>query len=55
MENIYLGDGLKFTSRTYSPFVAGEPQAEYKDGPELTEILDPTVEEEQAWLAKLQV
>jgi radial spoke head protein 4A len=55
VENIYLGDGLKFQGHSYAPFLPEEPQAEYKDGPELTEIVDPSVQEEQEWLAKLQL
>jgi len=55
VENIYFGDGLKFNSQTYAPPVPEETQMEYREGPELTEVTDPTVEEEQAWLAKLQV
>ena len=46
---------MKFFGRTYAPFLPEEPEIEYKEGPELMEFEDPSVEEEQAWLAKLQV
>ncbi|XP_072293616.1 radial spoke head protein 6 homolog A-like [Eucyclogobius newberryi] len=47
-ENIYIGWGLKYTGGGYSPPVPHPPQREYPSGPEITEALDPTVEEEQA-------
>ncbi|KAM7388810.1 hypothetical protein PAMP_024957 [Pampus punctatissimus] len=47
-ENIYVGWGLKYSGEGYSPPVPPLPQKEYPSGPEITEALDPTLEEEQA-------
>ncbi|XP_029356680.1 radial spoke head protein 4 homolog A [Echeneis naucrates] len=47
-ENIYVGWGLKYTGDGHSPAVPLAPQKEYPSGPEITEALDPTLEEEQA-------
>ncbi|XP_045906037.1 radial spoke head protein 6 homolog A [Micropterus dolomieu] len=47
-ENIYVGWGLKYTGEGYSPPVLPLPQKEYPSGPEITEALDPSLEEEQA-------
>lgn len=55
VENIYIGDGLKFSGRTYSPDIPEETATEYIQGPELMEVVDPTVEMEQKWLKKLEV
>jgi len=55
VDNIYFGDGLKFTERTYCPPPLLPGAAEYKFGPEISEIEDPSVEEEQEWLRKLEV
>uniref|UniRef100_A0A8C6WP51 Radial spoke head component 4A n=1 Tax=Neogobius melanostomus TaxID=47308 RepID=A0A8C6WP51_9GOBI len=46
-ENVYVGWGLKFAGDGYSPPVPPPPQREYTSGPEVTEALDPTVEDEQ--------
>ncbi|XP_037624965.1 radial spoke head protein 6 homolog A [Sebastes umbrosus] len=46
-ENIYVGWGLKCTGEGYSPPVPPPPQNEYPSGPEITEALDPSLEEEQ--------
>lgn len=53
MNNIYLGDGLKFAPITYCPPVAIVASKEYRSGPELEETPDPTVDAEQSWLDKL--
>ncbi|XP_075997670.1 radial spoke head protein 4 homolog A-like [Genypterus blacodes] len=45
--NIYIGWGLKYVGDGYSPPVPPLPQKEYPTGAEITEALDPTVEEEQ--------
>ncbi|XP_038144226.1 radial spoke head protein 4 homolog A [Cyprinodon tularosa] len=45
-ENIYIGWGLKYIGEVYSPPIPPLPQKEYPDGPEITEALDPTPEEE---------
>uniref|UniRef100_A0A4W6BXJ4 Radial spoke head 6 homolog A n=1 Tax=Lates calcarifer TaxID=8187 RepID=A0A4W6BXJ4_LATCA len=47
-ENIYVGWGLKYAGEGYSPPVPPPPQKEYPSGPEITEALDPSLEEEQA-------
>ncbi|KAM7012159.1 radial spoke head protein 4 homolog A [Tautogolabrus adspersus] len=47
-ENYYVGWGLKYGGEGYSPPVPPLPQKEYPSGPEITESLDPSLEEEQA-------
>ncbi|XP_031728864.1 radial spoke head protein 4 homolog A isoform X1 [Anarrhichthys ocellatus] len=47
-ENIYVGWGLKYAGEGYSPPVPPPPQNEYPSGPEITEALDPSLEEELA-------
>ncbi|KAL0994033.1 hypothetical protein UPYG_G00116960 [Umbra pygmaea] len=47
-ENIYIGWGLKFASGGYTPNIPSVPQLEYPSGPEITEAMDPSLEEEQA-------
>ncbi|XP_070688212.1 radial spoke head protein 6 homolog A [Pempheris klunzingeri] len=47
-ENIYVGWGLKYAGEGYSPPVPPLPEKEYPSGPEITETLDPSLEEEQA-------
>nr|XP_033809507.1 radial spoke head protein 6 homolog A [Geotrypetes seraphini] len=47
-ENIYVGWGLKYNPENYSPPPPPMVMMEYPSGPEITEISDPTVEEEQA-------
>ncbi|KAM4642376.1 radial spoke head protein 6 homolog A [Discoglossus pictus] len=46
--NIYIGWGVKYSVQGYSPPAPPQPQAEYPSGPEISEAVDPTVEEEQA-------
>ncbi|XP_076867267.1 radial spoke head protein 4 homolog A isoform X1 [Brachyhypopomus gauderio] len=53
-ENIYIGWGLKFSGEGYTPAVPPPPQTEYPSGPEVTEAVDPSVEEEQALKAALE-
>lgn len=55
MDNIYLGDCQKFSDRSYVPFMHDNIMREYKSGPEMEEFPDPTVDEEQNYLNKLQV
>nr|XP_040039460.1 radial spoke head protein 6 homolog A isoform X1 [Gasterosteus aculeatus aculeatus] len=43
-ENIYVGWGLKYAGEGYSPPVPPLPQTQY---PQMTEALDPSLEEEQ--------
>ncbi|CAB1333025.1 unnamed protein product [Coregonus sp. 'balchen'] len=53
-ENIYFGWGLKFAGEVYTPTVPSMPQREYTSGPEITEALDSSLEEEQALKAALE-
>lgn len=48
-ENIYVGWGLKYAGEGYRPPIPPVPQKEYPSGPEITEALDPTLEEEEAF------
>ncbi|KAI7813508.1 radial spoke head protein 6 homolog A [Triplophysa rosa] len=52
--NIYIGWGMKYLGTAYTPVMPPQPQSEYPSGPEITEALDPTVEEEQALKAALE-
>lgn len=47
-ENIYIGWGHKYSAISYSPPAVVPVQAEYPQGPEITEGVDPTPEEEKA-------
>ncbi|XP_065261546.1 radial spoke head protein 6 homolog A-like [Emys orbicularis] len=47
-DNIYLGWGHKYSPDNYTPSMPPPVQTEYPSGPEITEMNDPTVEEEQA-------
>lgn len=47
-ENIYIGWGLKFLGEDFTPALPPPPQPEYPSGPEITEALDPTLQEEEA-------
>lgn len=49
-ENIYIGWGLKYNADNYSPPAPPKFESEYIIGAEVTEIEDPTVEEEQAFM-----
>ncbi|XP_035508683.1 radial spoke head protein 6 homolog A-like [Morone saxatilis] len=53
-ENIYVGWGLKYAGGGYNPPVPPPPQKEYPSGPEITEALDPSLEEEQALKESLE-
>ncbi|KAG5844531.1 hypothetical protein ANANG_G00163480 [Anguilla anguilla] len=53
-ENIYIGWGMKFSGDGYTPPVPPAPQREYPSGEEITEALDPSLEEEQALQAALE-
>ena len=55
-DSIYIGWGMKSTNYKYgfSPTTVPMAQAEYPSGPEITEALDPTLEEEQALKAALE-
>lgn len=52
--NIYIGWGMKYIGEAYTPTILPPPQNEYPSGPEITEALDPSVEEEQALKAALE-
>ena len=47
-ENVYIGWGQKHASENFSPAPLPNMQVEYPSGPEITEVEDPTPEEEQA-------
>ncbi|MEQ2242530.1 Radial spoke head protein 4 A [Ilyodon furcidens] len=46
-ENIYVGWGLKYVGEAYTPPGPPLPLNEYPSGSEITELLDPSPEEEQ--------
>ncbi|XP_004644458.1 radial spoke head protein 6 homolog A [Octodon degus] len=47
-ENLYIGWGHKYSPDNFNPALPAPVQQEYASGPEITEMSDPTVEEEQA-------
>lgn len=53
-ENVYIGWGHKYSSDNYSPPAPPAVQEEFPSGPEITEIDDPTPEEEAALRAAQQ-
>ncbi|KAM6181815.1 radial spoke head protein 4 homolog A [Erethizon dorsatum] len=50
-ENFYIGWGCKYSVDNYTPPVPPPVSQEYSSGPEITEMDDPSVEEEQAFRA----
>jgi len=50
-ENIYIGWGHKYSPENYSPDPPPPIQVEFPSGPEISEIEDPTPEEEAAFRA----
>uniref|UniRef100_A0A8C5UI94 Radial spoke head 6 homolog A n=1 Tax=Malurus cyaneus samueli TaxID=2593467 RepID=A0A8C5UI94_9PASS len=50
-DNIYFGWGHKYSPENHSPALPPPAQAEYPIGSEITETVDPTVEEEMAFKA----
>ncbi|CAH8502209.1 unnamed protein product [Heterobilharzia americana] len=50
-ENIYIGWGLKYTGMNFNPQLMPKPFEEFPSGLEITEVDDPTPEEEAAWRA----
>ncbi|NXE96410.1 RSH4A protein, partial [Menura novaehollandiae] len=50
-ENIYFGWGHKYSPENHTPALPLPAQAEYPRGPEISETIDPTVEEELAFKA----
>jgi len=48
-ENIYIGWGLKYIADNYSPPAPPKFESEYPMDKDVTETVDPTVEEEQAF------
>ncbi|KAG7274283.1 hypothetical protein CRUP_037210 [Coryphaenoides rupestris] len=53
-ENIYVGWGLKLAGEGHTPLMPPAPQTEYPSGAEITEALDPSLEEEQALQAAIE-
>lgn len=53
-ENLYIGWGHKYTAENYSPPAPAATQEEYPSGAEVTEVPDPTVDEERALQAVQQ-
>ncbi|XP_006142152.1 LOW QUALITY PROTEIN: radial spoke head protein 6 homolog A [Tupaia chinensis] len=47
-ENIYIGWGHKYSAENFNPALPAPVQQEYPSGPEILEMSDPSVEEEQA-------
>ena len=47
-ENVYIGWGHKYSAINYSPPTIVQVQAEYPPGPEISETVDPTPDEEKA-------
>ncbi|CAF0744569.1 unnamed protein product [Brachionus calyciflorus] len=47
-ENVYLGWGQKYSIDNLNPILPPLPQSEYVSGPEITEIEDPSVLQEEA-------
>ncbi|CAH8840240.1 unnamed protein product [Trichobilharzia szidati] len=50
-ENIYIGWGLKYTGTNFNPYTIPKLFDEFPSGLEITEVDDPTPEEEAAWRA----
>lgn len=48
-DNLYVGWGKKFVTRNYSPQAIPRCEQEYPNGPEIMEISDPTIADEEAW------
>lgn len=53
-ENVYIGWGHKYSAENYSPPAPEQIQDEFPSGPEITEVEDPTPEEEAALRAAEQ-
>lgn len=53
-ENVYVGYGHKYSQDNYSPPAAPPILEEFPSGPEITEVEDPTPEEEAALRAARQ-
>ncbi len=53
-ENIYIGNGHKYSAENFSPIPPAPIQEEFPSGPEITEVEDPTPEEEAALRAAQQ-
>jgi len=52
-ENVYIGWGLKYHSGSFNPQLPPIIQEEFPAGADITEAVDPTVEQEQAlWAAQ---
>ncbi len=47
-ENIYIGWGTKYSARPFNPKLPPQIQEEFPAGADITEIADPTAEQEKA-------
>ena len=54
-DNFYVGWGVKCLEDAFDPTLPEAPLPEFPSGPEVTEVDDPTPEEEAAVRAALQV
>uniref|UniRef100_A0A1B6CW71 Radial spoke head protein 4 homolog A n=1 Tax=Clastoptera arizonana TaxID=38151 RepID=A0A1B6CW71_9HEMI len=48
-DNVYIGDGHKNSSNRFFPTALPYPEYEYQLGPEIMEVVDPSVELEENW------
>jgi hypothetical protein len=47
-ENIYIGWGMKYSSRPFNPTIPPSVQDEFPVGADIAETTDPTAEQEKA-------
>lgn len=47
-ENVYIGWGLKYSSRPFNPVLPPPVQEEFPSGADISETTDPSVEQEKA-------
>lgn len=47
-ENVYIGWGVKYSSRPFNPVLPPLVQEEFPSGADITETTDPTAEQEKA-------
>ena len=47
-ENVYIGWGLKYSSRPFNPVLPPSVQEEFPSGADISETTDPSVEQEKA-------
>lgn len=53
-ENVYVGWGHKYSVDNFNPALPEKIMDEYPSGPEITEVEDPTPEEENALKAQME-